>query len=80
MLVVNKSQKSAKTNASHSIKTWISNKLCTTRFWNNHHQVTLKIERMESKMILSFGSKKTKESKQEIQNRLRSCMPGRGEP
>jgi hypothetical protein len=40
----------------------------------------LKIERLESQIYKSFGSNKTKESKQDSQNRLRSPMPEGGEP
>ena len=51
-----------------------------TRFWNNLHQVTLKIERPESQTIKSFGSNKTKVPKQGNQNRLWSPMSDGGEP
>ena len=39
-------------------KTQISNLVRTTRFWNNLHQVTLKVERLENQII--FGSNKPK--------------------
>ena len=35
----------------------------------------LKIERLESQIILIFGSNKTKGPKQDSKNRLRSPMP-----
>jgi hypothetical protein len=41
---------------------------------------TLKTERMESHIILSFWNNKTKGPKQDSQNRLRSPMPEGGEP
>jgi hypothetical protein len=46
-----------------------------TRFWN-----TFKIERLESQIIKSFGSIKTKVPKQESQNRLRSPLHEGGNP
>ena len=44
----------------------------TTRFSNNLHQVTLKIDRLESQIIQSIESNKTKEPKQNSQHRLMS--------
>jgi hypothetical protein len=41
---------------------------------------TLKIERLESQMIKSFGSNKTKGRKQDSQHRPRSNMPEGVEP
>jgi len=40
----------------------------------------LKIERLESQAIYSFGSDKTKGPKQDSQNQLRSLMLEGGEP
>jgi hypothetical protein len=42
----------------------------TTRFWNDLHQVTLKIERLERLITWSICSTKTKGPKQDRQNRL----------
>jgi len=44
----------------------------TTRFSNNLHQVTLKIDRLESQIIQSIESNKTKQPKQNSQIRLMS--------
>jgi hypothetical protein len=40
----------------------------------------LKIERLESQLIWSFGNNKTKGPKQDSQNQLRSPMSEGGEP
>jgi hypothetical protein len=42
----------------------------TTCFWNNLHQVTFKIDRLERLIIKCFGSNKPKRSKQDSQHRL----------
>ena len=48
------------TNGTYPWSFVISNLVRTTRYWNNLHQVTLKIERLESQIISKFGSNKTK--------------------
>ena len=44
----------------------------TTRFSNNLHQVTFKIDKLESQIIQIIESNKTKEPKQNSQHRLMS--------
>jgi hypothetical protein len=52
-----------------------SNSPCAiTRFWNNLHQ-----ERKPCRHLKCLGSKKTKGSKYDSQNRLRTHMPEGGE-
>jgi hypothetical protein len=51
----------------------ISNLVRTTRFWNNLHQVTLKIKRLESQIILTnFVSKNTNRPKQKSENNTKT--------
>jgi hypothetical protein len=47
-------------------------------FWNNHHQVHANTKGYKAKelILLVFGSVRTKERDQDIQNRLKSPMPG----
>ena len=56
-------------------KTYISNLVCTTYFWNNLYQVTFNIKRLETQISEVFGSNKTKGIKKDSQNRLRSHIP-----
>ena len=53
--------------------------MCTTRFWNNLHQVRSKSKDRKPNN-LNFESNKTKGPKQNNQIRLRSHMLEGGEP
>ena len=55
------------------MKTYISNLVQATRFWNNLYQVTLKVKIFQRQIFLKVvESKKTKGPKHDSQNRLRS--------
>ena len=59
----------------------MSNLIRTTFFWNKLDQIRTKTKRLQSQIIFeSFGSNKTKGSKQDSQSRLRLSFPFRGEP
>ena len=53
------------------IKMQISNLVCSTRFWNNIHQVRSKSKYWKAKFIKVVGNNKTKGLKQDSQNCLR---------
>lgn len=65
MLLIYLLKKAAKQEG-NSNKNVNINSVCTTSFWNNPHQVTLKVEKLESQII----NKKLGVSKQTVLNRI----------
>jgi hypothetical protein len=54
--------------------------VCTTRFWNNLHEVRSKSKDWKVKKFKVFGTIKAKGPKQDSQNKLWSPLPEGGEP